>query len=827
MSVYQDQQIYDQFLGEALGRASEYENIGENYVNELQQSKISGSEDKTLGSELLFTTLPGVFPEFGRVVQSVAKIYKTYEEIKTKGSSILEGIKTLPADLKALAGTKIEELNRLVKEGSAESINKANKIYSDLQAKALELKGQGEQLVKTVKTGATEVLETAKSSVETAKSSINDIISSVQGDLTKITPSSIIDIVSKSYKLPEELSTKEGLVSNALNFKETAKATLQKLSDETDKQISDLKTKLETATDSEKVNINKSIQDLKDNYNNIGDSIKSKLAEVKQIANNRFEEIQNKARQVTEVAPETTPIVQTTSTIEKQIEEHKKIDPMDLESIDERLDWHQKLDDLNQSLESSKIQTSTPAPEVSLPTRNILEPAPQPTPELTPTPTPVIESKPTVAPEPTPAPAPVRQQRAQVDDDEGIQSAPRGVSYENARPVTSEPRPLDFTSEAIGFREARPKVNVEEQMISDRNEAIRLSKLYEPAPTVVSKTSYAKRPTESIGRSQNLTEVSEEFPMKEQLLESTAAKDLNVFSETGIRQTASNIFKSSGLDNPFSQLAKERETILNKPTTPYLTDAASETIIAKGKTAFSKIPAITEETTSALPEVASSLLSKVSSGVGGLMEAGGVAGGIFGTIQEAKGQIQTTGQKIQTGLGQEQALSIVTQKGAEATQAIKQGLQGAEETVTKVGTELQTQATQKAGQVVQAGKQVFGETEQAAMKAGSQIQSQAEQLAKTGQTALNSTKDTVTDLVQNVGDKSTDLLGSIAEKGILETLGEVTGISAIPVVGEIAGLGGLIWGAVTGIEDLFTHHDSSAPKPQFAQQAQLVHQAGI
>lgn len=637
MSVYQDQQIYDNFLSQALSRASEYENIGENYSNQLQQSQINSMENKTLGSELLFTTLPGIVPEFGRVVQSVSKIYKTYEDIKSRSSSIIEGIKTLPDDLKKLAGSKIEELNKLVKEGTKESLDKANKIYTDIQSKAVELKGQGEELIKTVKTGASDIIEKTKSSVELAKSNVSDIITNVQGDLTKITPDSIINVVSSSYKLPSELSTKESLLSNFSTFKETAKQTLQKLSDETDNKISELQNKLETATESEKVNINKSIQDLKDNYNNIGESVKNKLDEVKKNTSDRYNEI--------------------------------------------------------------KTQVEPSEPSIKI-----------------------------VAPK----------------------------LYEN----------------------------------------IPVSKIGVTAPT-----EYLDRYKEALSRADKISsQLKQEIdPVTKESLENQL-RDAKIDINTSSRLI--------DLNTPKLEIPK-----LN---------LSSESIIGKSKLSISKISTVSEEST------LSKLGSGISSGIGGILDVGAISGGILGTVEEAKGGMQSISQKIQTGIGQEQALSIATQRGAQVIQAGKQALGESQQAIEKVGTELQSQVEQKTGQIMEAGQKVFGETEKSVMQSSSQAENEASMLAKNTQNALETSKTAVSELAENVGAKSSDLLGSIAEKGTLEALGEITGLSAIPVVGEVVGLAGLVWGAVTGIEDLFSHHSSTpAPTPVYAQQASLVHQAGI
>tara|TARA_R110000868_G_scaffold75196_1_gene217180 strand:- start:3165 stop:4778 length:1614 start_codon:yes stop_codon:yes gene_type:complete len=537
MSVYQDQQIYDQFLGQALNRASEYQNIGQSYLDQVQQFKEGEGEQKVLGEELLFTTLPGIFPEAGRVIQSASKIYKSVQELKTRGESIMSKLQTLPEDLKTLAKGKYDEISSLVKNGSNESLSKANALFSDLKSQASTL-------------------------VETTKSNVSDLISSAKDNLASINPEDVLNTIKSS--LPSELSSREALRENAFKFRDDAKATLQKLSDATDSQISDLRDRLSTATESEKANINKSIQDLKDNYNKVGSSVKSKLEEVKQTSIDRFNEI--------------TP------------------------------------------LESVQQKVSTVLSEAKIP-----------------------------------------------------------VSITHTAP------------EELVNRYTSAKANAQELASKFMNE---------------------NNP------------------------------DIKASLSTALENAKTDIRTSSRLLE------------LNQPE---------------------------------------SILSKIGSGFGGIMDIGSVTGGVLGTLEEAKGQMRNTAQRVQTGLMQEQATDILAQRGSQALQAVRSQ---------------------------------FGGTEELAMKASSEAQSQAGKLASTAQEGFQSLKSTVGDVAEQVASKGTDILGSIADKGVLETVGELSGISAIPVVGEIVGLGGLLWGAVSGIEDLFKHKDS-APTPQVTQQAGLVHQSGI
>ena len=61
----------------------------------------------------------------------------------------------------------------------------------------------------------------------------------------------------------------------------------------------------------------------------------------------------------------------------------------------------------------------------------------------------------------------------------------------------------------------------------------------------------------------------------------------------------------------------------------------------------------------------------------------------------------------------------------------------------------------------------------------------------------------------------------------IEDLADVVGVSAIPVVGEVLGLAGLVGGAISGIVDLFSSHHSSAPKVNLPSVPTMEYQAGL
>jgi hypothetical protein len=89
---------------------------------------------------------------------------------------------------------------------------------------------------------------------------------------------------------------------------------------------------------------------------------------------------------------------------------------------------------------------------------------------------------------------------------------------------------------------------------------------------IVSRTITTRAPTTDIGRSQSLMEVSDEFPLHEQLSGLTTGTDFSVFSETSVNK----IVMSAGTDNPFASLAKTKAASFGG-------DIDYSTIIGSGK----------------------------------------------------------------------------------------------------------------------------------------------------------------------------------------------------------------------------------------------------
>jgi len=236
-------------------------------------------------------------------------------------------------------------------------------------------------------------------------------------------------------------------------------------------------------------------------------------------------------------------------------------------------------------------------------------------------------------------------------------------------------------------------------------------------------------------------------------------------------------------------------------------------------------------------------------------ELGGIAGAGLMTAQEFRGQLHDPLDVSQASAMQAEVFGSIAQKGAQiATQlkssksAIQEGAQSAldegkaltENTLNQGKNILQeTKASVEEGlnQGKQVASQALEQTQELAGNAKNALQETLNAgksaVQKTVQETVNAGKEAlepITESITNVATKGSSILESIGEKGILETLGEATGIASIPIVGEIAGLGLLATGIYEGVKDIFgggTKAPVAPPTMPISSPAGLVRQAGI
>lgn len=176
--VYEEQNRYDQFLQQALNQGNADESMDLSFSNMNAQAQEASAQNKTLSEELAFTTLPGIIPHVFEIYQRATKLYDTFQEIKTKGQTVMKNLQTLPDDLKTLYKNKIDEIQGHLQEGTAKSYNLAREKYNQLKEtgakigtnvldKAEELKTAGGKVVDTAKTAGGELLNQTKATAGT------------------------------------------------------------------------------------------------------------------------------------------------------------------------------------------------------------------------------------------------------------------------------------------------------------------------------------------------------------------------------------------------------------------------------------------------------------------------------------------------------------------------------------------------------------------------------------------------------------------------------------------------------------------------------------
>ena len=175
--VYEEQNRYDQFLQQTLSQGNANESMDLSFYNMNEQAQEASAQNKTLSEELAFTTLPGIIPHVFEIYQRATKLYDTFQEIKTKGQTVMKNLQTLPDDLKTLYKNKIDEIQGHLQEGTAKSYNLAREKYNQLKEtgakigtnvldKAEELKTAGGKVVDTAKTAGGELLNQTKAKGE-------------------------------------------------------------------------------------------------------------------------------------------------------------------------------------------------------------------------------------------------------------------------------------------------------------------------------------------------------------------------------------------------------------------------------------------------------------------------------------------------------------------------------------------------------------------------------------------------------------------------------------------------------------------------------------
>ena len=111
--IYDDKMRHDNFQARQDDIQNSIQASADNYTNELNQSKIADIQNKTIGSELMFSSIPATFSKGIETFDRVKGLYKKIQALPEKVSGIVDDAKTkassLIEDTKAKAGGLLED----------------------------------------------------------------------------------------------------------------------------------------------------------------------------------------------------------------------------------------------------------------------------------------------------------------------------------------------------------------------------------------------------------------------------------------------------------------------------------------------------------------------------------------------------------------------------------------------------------------------------------------------------------------------------------------------------------------------------------------------
>ena len=111
--IYNDKMRHDQFQQKQDDIQNSIQASADNYTSELNESKIADIQNKTIGSELMFSSIPATFSKGIETFDRVKGLYKKIQALPEKVSGIVDDAKTqassLIEDTKAKAGGLLED----------------------------------------------------------------------------------------------------------------------------------------------------------------------------------------------------------------------------------------------------------------------------------------------------------------------------------------------------------------------------------------------------------------------------------------------------------------------------------------------------------------------------------------------------------------------------------------------------------------------------------------------------------------------------------------------------------------------------------------------
>ena len=226
--LMKDSQNYYNFLQASLSSSANEQNLGQSLQSEIEQNIIGSTESKEMGQEMLISTAPGLGPMIFETFQKAQKIYQNIQEVGSQLGKVTDAVKSIPSDIKALYGAKVNNIEELLKSGSEANLAKAKSLYGDLQATVQKAATTGKSIVtesankmvdlttSTIEKGkdmASGLLEQGKTIATEASSKIGTIT----GDTANLIKNTTVNSIEDVNKLRDSLYTVKGNFQNLVS----------------------------------------------------------------------------------------------------------------------------------------------------------------------------------------------------------------------------------------------------------------------------------------------------------------------------------------------------------------------------------------------------------------------------------------------------------------------------------------------------------------------------------------------------------------------------------------------------------------------------------
>jgi len=147
-NIYLDKERHDQFQQKQDDIENGIQSASDNFSNELLQSKLANIQNKTIGSELMFSSLPASIGKASETYSRIKDVYQKLQVVKSKASDLLDSTTDKASDLLDSVKGKAGGLLDSVKGQAGDLVDSVKSQAGDFVG---SVKGQAGDLVDSVK----------------------------------------------------------------------------------------------------------------------------------------------------------------------------------------------------------------------------------------------------------------------------------------------------------------------------------------------------------------------------------------------------------------------------------------------------------------------------------------------------------------------------------------------------------------------------------------------------------------------------------------------------------------------------------------------------